>query len=66
MNPYKTALERAFEIARSGEYPTVDLIIRRLNKEGYNGNQVIGRVLVKQLDTLIREADNERARRGFS
>ena len=43
MEPHKSALERAFEIARSGEYPTVDLTIRRLNKEGYNGNQVIGR-----------------------
>ena len=66
MDPHKSALERAFEIARSGECPTVDLIIRRLNKEGYNGNQVIGRALVKQLNTLIRKAENERARRGVS
>ena len=55
MNPYKSALERAFEMANAGECETVASVITRLNKEGYNGNQVIGRTLVKHLSTLIKE-----------
>jgi hypothetical protein len=63
MDPHKSALERAFEIARSGEYPTIELIVRHLNKEGYDSEQVFGPVLAKQLNTLIRKAENERSRR---
>ena len=49
MNLYKSALERAFEMANAGEYETVASVINHLNEEGYNGNQVTGRALVKHL-----------------
>ena len=62
MKPYKSALERAFEMANAGECENVASVISRLNKEGYNGDQVNGRSLVKHLSTLIKERS---ARRSF-
>lgn len=61
MNPYKSTLERAFEMANAGKCETVASVIKGLNKEGYNGNQVNGRALVKHLSTLIAEAKQKRA-----
>ena len=65
MNLNKSALERAFEMANTGECETVASVINHLNKEGYNGNQVTGRALVKHLSTLIAEAKQKRAPRIF-
>ena len=62
MDPYKSSLERAFEMANAGECETVASVIKRLNKEGYDGNQVQGRTLVHHLSTLIKERT---ARRSF-
>jgi hypothetical protein len=61
MDINKTALERAFELARSGAYSSVALIVRRLNAEGYSGAQVDGRQLRKQLARLIQDAAKKSA-----
>ena len=50
-----TALERAFQLAKSGDYKSVSDIKKRL-REGYSVAQVTGRVLSKQLDALIKAA----------
>jgi hypothetical protein len=51
-----TALERAFALAKSGEYATVPGIRKRLAKEGYSVAQITGVALSKQLRALIRAA----------
>ena len=56
MDTNVTALERAFALARSGQYATVTDIRKQLNAEGYDGNQVYGLSLTKQLNYLISEA----------
>jgi phosphohistidine phosphatase SixA len=48
-----TALERAFELAKSGSCASVADIKRRLHEEGYSVAQVTGRALAKQLVALI-------------
>jgi hypothetical protein len=53
MDQNKTALERAFELARSGKYPTVDHIRRAVGAEGYLQAQIQGRELTRQLKALI-------------
>ncbi|WP_018405938.1 hypothetical protein [Methylocystis rosea] len=55
-----TTLERAFVLARSGNCGSIDNLIRRLDREGYNGRQVLGPVLRKQLRDLIKEAVKRR------
>jgi hypothetical protein len=56
MDTHKTALERAFEIARSGGCISVADLIRRLKDEGYERHQIEGPHLKKQLTRLINEA----------
>lgn len=51
-----TALERAFELAKSGDCGTVDDIRKRLKAEGYRSETVTGPTLLKQLRTLITAA----------
>jgi len=51
-----TALERAFELAQSGQYGSVTDIKRKLHSEGYSMDQVTGPALNKQLRQIIREA----------
>ena len=51
-----TALERAFEMAKSGDYANVSDIKKQLNSEGYSSLQITGRTLSKQLDGLIKAA----------
>ncbi len=53
-----TALERAFQLARSGSVASLTEIVSSLNREGYSGNQVEGRVLKRQLADLIKAARN--------
>jgi hypothetical protein len=52
-------LERAFELARSGGCATVADIRKRLQSEGYSGEQVSGAVLSKQLRALIKQCREE-------
>jgi len=56
MHPDKTALERAFELARSGKITTVAKIRQSLKSEGYSDSQLIGTALIGQLRDLIRSA----------
>ena len=56
MDQNKTALERAFELARTGRYPTVELIRRAVSAEGYFKNQLEGRELSRQLREIIAAA----------
>lgn len=51
-----TALERAFELARSGKYAKVHDIVRQLKAERYSTDQITGRSLVAQLKDLIKDA----------
>jgi hypothetical protein len=54
MSVHPTALERAFELARSGEYLSVEAIRKQLNLEGLNAAQVEGCTLYRQLKEAIR------------
>jgi hypothetical protein len=51
-----TALERAFELANSGQYGTVAEIRARLQSEGLDPIQVQGASVSFQLRTLMRKA----------
>lgn len=59
MDPDTTSLERAFDLARSGHCPNVAEIKKRLRKEGYSAEQIMGPRLEAQLRALI-EAANAR------
>jgi hypothetical protein len=50
----KTTLERAFELARSGDCSTVVQIKARLQSEGYMQDQVTGNALRSQLLKIMR------------
>ena len=43
MEPYKTAIERAFELSRTGLYLEVFEIKERLRSEGYPTDTITGR-----------------------
>lgn len=53
MDPNKTALERAFELAKSGRYQTVADVRRAVSSEGYAQQQISGPALARQLRKLI-------------
>jgi hypothetical protein len=61
MDHRPTALERAFEMARSGQYATVAEIKKQLVAEGFSVAQVTGGALSRQLKDLIRAAQEARA-----
>src|SRR4051812_17082803 len=54
-----TTLERAFELAGSGECATLDAIRKKLDAEGYQGAQVSGPALAKQIRALLAAVPNE-------
>jgi len=54
MNQRMTALERAFQLARSGQVATITEIKTSLSREGYSSTQVEGPNLMRQLTALIR------------
>ena len=51
-----TSLERAFELASSGQCVTVREIRERLRQEGYDPGQIEGKSVVLQLQALMRKA----------
>jgi hypothetical protein len=51
-----SALERAFQLARSGQVASVAEIRTALRDEGYELRQLYGRTLLKQLRDLIASA----------
>ncbi len=58
MTQSRTLIERAFDLARSGEYADVADIARQLNAERYEGvtRRLAGPSLRKQLRALCRAA----------
>jgi hypothetical protein len=61
MNDSPTAIERAFQLANTGQYASVVHIQRALKAEGYSRDQVAGGPsLRKQLKGLIRSAQGSR------
>ena len=56
MSNYPTILERAFDLARSGQFRSVSDIRRQLLAEGFYVGQLTGPSLLKQLTALIRSA----------
>lgn len=56
MNIRPTTIERAYQLAESGECATVDAIKIRLRSEGFAEKQLIGPVLLADLRRRCREA----------
>src|SRR5271166_5006751 len=54
-----TVLERAFELARSGQPRRTQDIIAALRREGYSTEQIEGPLLKRQLLNLIKAARSE-------
>ena len=53
-----SALERAFQLARSGQVIDVKDIKAQLKREGYDLAQITGSVLVRQLQRVMKAARN--------
>jgi hypothetical protein len=53
MNPSTTELERAFQLAESGDCRSVEEIRKKLISEGYYAAQITGKTLLRQLQALI-------------
>jgi hypothetical protein len=53
VDPYRTSLERAFELARSGRCATIHEIKQNLKAEFYDPHIIEGRSLRAQLRALI-------------
>ena len=53
-----SALERAFQLARSGQVTNVKDIKAQLKREGYDLGQITGSVLIRQLQRIIKAARN--------
>jgi hypothetical protein len=56
MDPNKTSIERAFQLAKTGRFANVAEIKTALGSEGYSTLPIVGRVLNAQLRKLIRDA----------
>ena len=52
------ALERAFQLARSGQVADVKDIKAQLKREGYDLGQITGSALIRQLQGVIKAARN--------
>jgi hypothetical protein len=59
MDANVTALERAFQLARSGAMAGIPDIRARLKREGYDQGAIEGPSLVRQLKNLIKSARPE-------
>jgi hypothetical protein len=56
MDRYTSALERAFELAKSGRCRNITELRMALRSEGFSDEQVQGKSLNTQLRTLIEQA----------
>ena len=56
MKPDVTAVERAFQLARTGRCASVGRSKLQLKDEGYSSDQIEGRVLQRQLAQIVRDA----------
>jgi hypothetical protein len=66
MDSNVTALERAFQLAKSGECGTVSDLKQRLRSEGYSSTQLSGGggTLLRQFKALIKAARDESHAQG--
>ena len=64
MSSQPTSLERAFELARSGRFSSLEDIRHQLDREGLNPHTLVGPVLMRQLRDLICDTHPEE-RRGL-
>jgi len=60
MDPNLTAIERAFQAAKSGEAASMDDILRLLKREGYQVQYVAGLSIRRQLRGLMKGAKSLR------
>ena len=51
-----TAIERAFELARSGQYASLSDVRRQLRIEGHSQEQIQGTTLLRQIRGMIKLA----------
>jgi hypothetical protein len=56
MDQKMTALERAFQLAKSGHVEDLTQIASALKREGYKVDQIEGPILKRQLNDLIKAA----------
>ena len=56
MEVRKSTVERAFELAATGRFRTVEEVRAALHNEGYNQHQIVGPALTRQLREIIRLA----------
>jgi ribosomal protein L29 len=56
MGKYPTPLERAFELARTGQYANISEIKSELDKEGLSTDQLSGTMLIRQIRQIIATA----------
>jgi hypothetical protein len=56
-----TALERAFQLAKSGKCASLSELIQQLKSEGYSTAQISGPALSKQLRALMKSARERQA-----
>jgi hypothetical protein len=61
MDRNTTALERAFQLAKSGNVATIDALKRQLRAEGYSAATITGTTLAKQLRALIQASQRPEA-----
>lgn len=59
MDQNKTALERAFELAKSGTVKSVSELKMKISREGYLAGQMDGASLGRQLRNLINKANED-------
>jgi len=60
MEPYKSAIERAFELAQTGLFLEVKEIKEQLRSEGYLASSITGPILRGQLKLLIEAGKKSR------
>lgn len=57
MHANTTALERAFELAKSGRFSSVGQVRKQVDYEGYDGRQLSGATLHRQLRQLLSKSN---------
>ena len=64
MQADKTAIERAFDLARSSKFKNVEGVKSALSREGYFTDRIAGPVLMRQLRDAMKAAlsDNSEQR----
>jgi hypothetical protein len=56
VNHDHSVIERAFQLARTGRYASIDELKKKLRAEGYSVATITGPTLLRQLRELIKAA----------